>query len=197
MLKKLVALSALSAALIVAPGGTPANADPDYTPGVLPTQTIIDVEVGAAGESSTLFVSASANSVVPPEGDIAVELYAGTGAAREGKARGKAAAPILSTTVHFEGDPVAIETPALPKGSYTVTAAFTPDDGGAFLDSDNTAQFRVRVGGDTGGVDESEGSGGLPNTGGPNLMWLLLGGGLVAAGASGVAYGRRREDALA
>ena len=37
----------------------------------------------------------------------------------------------------------------------------------------------------------------LPSTGGPELLWLLLGAGLVVAGASSVAYSRRRSTALA
>lgn len=192
MLKKLMALGALSAALTVGASATPAHADVDYSEGQLPTKTVIDIDAGAAGDPVTLFVSATANYDTPPEGDIAVKLLAASGNARGGRA--VAAAPLLTTTVHFVDEPVAIEAGSLPAGRYIVTAAFTPDDRGFFGDSANTRRFTLGAG-EAGG--DEDGDGGLPNTGGPNMMWLLFGGGLVAAGAGGVTYARRRDDATA
>ncbi|GAA4803901.1 LPXTG cell wall anchor domain-containing protein [Nocardioides caeni] len=186
MLKKLVALGALSAALVAVPA-TSASADDNYAGGPLPTETIIEVQSDGPGKPVTLFVSATANFPTPPEGDIAVELLPAGSAART--ARAVAAAPLLSTTVHFVDEPVAIAGPSLPEGRYLVTAEFTPDDPNQFLPSDASLVFRLAEDGDT---DDGED---LPNTGGPNMMWLLLGGGLLAAGAGGVTYGRRREDA--
>lgn len=189
MLKKLIGLGVLSAALVAAPAGT-ASADP-YSP-LLPTQTHIEVVVAEPGKPVLLDVSASANYPTPPEGDIEVTLSAASGNARG--ARAVAAAPLFTTTVHFVDDEVRVTGPTLPRGRYLATAALTPDDETLFLPSDAAVAFRVGAGGAPG---DGEDDGALPDTGGPNMMWLLLGTGLLAAGAGGVGYGRRREDATA
>ncbi len=190
MLKKLIALGALSAALVAVPVGT-ADAEP-YAP-QLPTQTHIEVVVAEPGKAVLLDVSASANYPTPPEGDIAVQISAAASTARG--ARAVAAAPLFSTTVHFVDDEVRVTGPRLPRGRYLATAAFTPDNADLFLESDAATAFRIGAGGGPG--DDDNGGGGLPDTGGPNLMWLLLGTGLLAAGAGGVTYSRRRETATA
>ncbi len=187
MLRKLAALAALSAAVVVAPTGS-AVAEP-YTPQI-PTVTHIEVLVAEPGEPVVLAVSASANYPTPPEGDIAVSLSAASGTARG--ARAVQAAPLLTTTVHFVDEPVKVTGPVLPRGRYTASAALTPADGDLFLPSDTTIAFRMGAGGETGGEDDSD-NGGLPNTGGPNVLWLILGSGLVAAGAGSVGYARRRQ----
>lgn len=188
MLRKTVALAALAAAFVVAPA-TSAVADP-YSPKI-PTETSIEVTSTGPGDPISIVVSASANYPTPPEGDIAVAISASSSAAGGGQS--VVAAPLFTTTVHFVDQPITIEGPGLPKGSYIGTASLTPDDSGLFLPSDDTDAFRIGVAGETGGEEE----GGLPNTGGPNVMWLVLGTGLVAAGAGGVGYGRRREGAAA
>ncbi len=187
MLKKLAALAALSVAVVATPVAT-AEADP-YTPQI-PTVTHIEVLVAEPGERVVLQVSASANHPTPPEGDIAVSLSAASGTARG--ARAVQAAPLLSTTVHFVDEPVRITGPVLPGGRYTASAALTPTDGALFLPSDTTTAFRVGAAGETGGQDDGD-NGGLPSTGGPDLMWLVLGTALVGAGIGGVGYGRRRQ----
>ncbi|HWJ65991.1 MAG TPA: hypothetical protein VNT31_04900 [Nocardioides sp.] len=191
MLRKLIALAALSAAVVVAPA-TPVQADEGYSPKI-PTETHITAKVKGPGKPVILHVRASANHPTPPEGDIRVTLSAASSTARG--ARAVAAAPLFTTTVHFVDEPVRIEGPALASGRYIATAEFTPDDADTFLPSDDLTGFRVGAGGETGG--ETEDNGGLPDTGGPNLLWLLLGTGLVAAGAGGVGYGRRRGAAAA
>ncbi len=188
VLRKLVALSALVAAFVAVPATT-AVAEP-YTPQI-PTRTLIEVTVQDPGEPVILHVSASANYPTPPEGDIAVQLTAPGTAARGAQA--VVAAPIFTTTVHFVDDPVRIVGPRLPKGTYLASAEFTPDDVDLFLPSDDSTRFRVGAGGGDDGDDD--GNDGLPNTGGPNMMWLILGGGLVAAGAGGVGISRRRQTA--
>ncbi|MBU2696240.1 MULTISPECIES: LPXTG cell wall anchor domain-containing protein [Pimelobacter] len=187
MLRKLVALAALAAAFVVVPTAA-ASADP-YSPKI-PTQTHIEVVVNGPGKPITLKVSASANYPTPPEGDIAIQVSAGGSAARN--ARGLVAAPVFTTTVHFVDQVVSVEGPRLPKGSYLARAALTPDDADTFLPSSALTDFRIGAGG-TPDKDDN----GLPNTGGPDLLWLLLGGGLVAAGVGGVGYGRRRSGVLA
>ncbi|MCX6400442.1 MAG: LPXTG cell wall anchor domain-containing protein [Propionibacteriales bacterium] len=189
MLRKTIALAALGAALVVAPA-TSAVADP-YTPKI-PTETVIEVTSTGPGDPITIVVSSSANYPTPPEGDIAVTISKSSGTARS--ARSVVAAPLFTTTVHFVDEPITIEGPGLPKGSYIGTAELTPDDTGLFLPSDDTDLFRVGADGETGGEEDD---GGLPNTGGPNFMWLILGTGLVGAGAGGVTYSRRRQDAAA
>lgn len=187
MLRKLAALAALSVAVVVTPV-TGAHADP-YTPQI-PTVTHIQVLKAEPGERVVLQVSASANYATPPEGDIAVSLSAASGTARG--ARAVQAAPLLTTTVHFVDEPVKITGPVLPRGRYTASAALTPSNGALFLPSETSIAFRIGVAGETGGQDDSD-NGGLPNTGGPNLLWLVLGGALVGVGVGGVGYGRRRE----
>ncbi|TWG90940.1 hypothetical protein L615_002000000590 [Nocardioides sp. J9] len=184
MLRKLVALTALSVAVAVAPVTT-ASAEP-YTPKI-PTETQIVVVDAQVGKPVELEVSASANYPTPPEGDIKVQVLAASSTARG--ARAVAAAPLFTTTVHFVDEAVAVTGPALPQGRYIATAAFTPDDAGLFLPSDASTAFRLGAGAPDDGDD-----GGLPGTGGPNLMWLLLGTALVGAGAAGVGYGRRRQQ---
>ncbi|GAA3675830.1 hypothetical protein GCM10022237_39260 [Nocardioides ginsengisoli] len=184
MLRKLAALATMVAASVVAPVGS-AHAD-DYSPKI-PTQTRIQVVVGDPGQPITIKVGSSANYPTPPEGDIAVRISGQSSSARA--ARSAAAAPIFSTTVHFVDKTISIEGPRLPKGTYLGTAHLTPDDGDLFLPSSDTTEFRV--GAVPGG--EGDNNGNLPNTGGPDVMWLLLGGGLLVAGAGGVGFGRRRS----
>lgn len=188
MLRKIAALAALSAAVVVAPVGS-ATADDGYNEVMIPTETLIVVVDAEVGEPVELAVSASANHPTPPEGDIEVKLFAASGTARG--ARAVAAAPLFTTTVHFVDDAVPVTGPSLPRGRYIATAALTPDDAALFLPSDDSTTFRLGVG----GTDEGD-DGSLPNTGGPNMMWLLLGTALVGAGVGGVGYGRRRQQGL-
>ncbi|MCR1782772.1 LPXTG cell wall anchor domain-containing protein [Nocardioides carbamazepini] len=193
MLKKLAALAMLTAAFAVAPS-TPAQAD-GYTPKI-PTVTTIKVIANEAGKPVVLEVSASANHPTPPAGNIAITLATGGTAARG--ARALVAAPVFTTTVHFVDQAIRVEGPRLPKGKYVATAALTPDNAALFLPSSGTTQtFRVDSDDDNGSGGGGDQGAGLPNTGGPDLMWLLLGGGLVVAGAGGVSYGRRRIAAVA
>lgn len=187
MLKKFVALATLAMAFAVVPTGT-ASADP-YSPKI-PTQTHIEVVVNGPGKPITLKVSASANYPTPPEGDIAIQVSAGGSAARN--ARALVAAPVFTTTVHFVDDVVSVEGPRLPQGTYLARAALSPDDTATFLPSSATTDFRIGA-----GTPDDDDNDGLPNTGGPDLLWLLLGGGLVVAGAGGVGYGRRRTASVA
>ena len=91
--------------------------------------------------------------------------------------------------MRFVDTPIRVEGPRLPQGTYLARAALTPDNAALFLPS-AASTVTFRVGADAvGGKSASA----LPNTGGPDLAWLLLGGGLVAVGAGGVGYGRRRS----
>lgn len=189
MLRKIAALAALSAAVVVTPVGS-ATADGGYSGMQIPTETLIVVVDAEVGQPVELAVSASANHPTPPEGDIEVKLFAASGTARG--ARAVASAPLFTTTVHFVDDAVPVTGPSLPKGRYIATAALTPDNTDLFLPSDDTTAFRLGAG--TGGEGDDDDN--LPNTGGPNMMWLLLGTALVGAGAGGVGYGRRRGEGV-
>lgn len=189
MLRKIAALAALSAAVVVTPVGS-ATADDGYNEVMVPTETLVVVVEAELGKPVELAVSASANYPTPPEGDIEVKILAASGTARG--ARAVASAPLFTTTVHFVDDAVPVTGPSLPRGRYIATAALTPDDAELFLPSDDTTAFRLGKSG-TGGEDDN---GNLPNTGGPNMMWLLLGTALVGAGAGGVGYGRRRQQGV-
>lgn len=185
MLTRLSALCLLVAAFVAAPA-TLAAAEP-YTP-KLPTQTHIQVDIAGPGKPVILHVSASANYPTPPEGDIKVKLFSARSTARG--ARAVAAAPLMTRTVHFTDEPVRIDGPRLGYGSYTATAAFTPDNSDLFLPSDNMKGFRV--GDEISPVTANAPNDGLPNTGGPSLVWLVLGAGLVVAGAGTIGFGRRQ-----
>lgn len=190
MLRKLAAMAALSFTVVVMPAGI-AQADDNYGGTKIPTATHITVVRAEPGKPVLLDVSASANDPRTPEGDIDVAISAASSTARGAQA--VAAAPLFTTTVHFDGDVIRVTGPTLPRGRYLATAALTPDDLDYFLPSDTATTFRIKVGGDTDGEEDDDN---LPNTGGPDMMWLLLGGALVAAGAGGVAYGRRRAQGV-
>lgn len=187
MLKKLAALAMLAAAFAVAPSA-PANAEDGYTVKI-PTVTHIQVITAEPGEPLVLEVSASANYPTPPAGNIAVTVSSSGTAARG--ARALVAKPVFTTTVHFTDKPVRVKGPRLPKGAYLARAELSPDNAALFLPSSDTTRFRI------GSVDGGDRGGVLPNTGGPDMLWLVLGGGLVAVGAGGVGYGRRRATAVA
>ncbi len=187
MLKKFVAPIAMALMFALAPLSG-AHAD-GYTPKI-PTTTQITVLSNAAGKPVELAVSASANYPTPPAGNIAVTLSAAGTAARG--ARVLAMKAVFSTTVHFVDKAVVVTGPALPEGKYVATAALTPDNQNLFLPSNNLT-FTFRVGAEEvgGKVAHPAAGSGLPNTGGPDLIWLLLGSGLVTAGAAGVMLSRR------
>ncbi|MBM0128098.1 LPXTG cell wall anchor domain-containing protein [Pimelobacter simplex] len=189
MLKKLAALATLAVAFTVAPSA-PSSAEDGYTVKI-PTVTDIQVITAEPGEPIVLQVSASANYPTPPAGNIAVTVSSG-GSAAQG-AQAVVAKPVFTTTVHFTDKPVRVKGPRLPKGGYLAHAALSPDNAALFLPSSDTARFRI--GAADGGGDDKGGA--LPNTGGPDLLWLVLGGGLVAAGVGSVSYGRRRATAAA
>jgi len=188
VLPRIVAPLLLALASLIAIPGT-ANADP-YAPQV-PTRTTITVKVGQAGEPVVLGLRVSANADEKPTGTLEVTLGA------VGPAAGDAAPADWSTTVRHDGGTTLVEGPELVDGkTYVVTAAYTPDSA-TFLASDATERFTV--GGDGGGDDGDDGDndndgGLLPDTGGPTVLWLVLGLVLVAGGAGVVVYARRKES---
>ena len=82
-------------------------------------------------------------------------------------------------------------------GHYVVHARFHAADGSTFKDCHNNTAFDVRNGDGPGpgpgpdpGIDNPDGL--LPDTGGPNLLWLILGLMLVGSGG-GLVYAAKRK----
>lgn len=110
---------------------------------------------------------------------------------------------VWSRTVDYPGHPIRVDGPVLgTEGSYRVTAAFRAEDPRMFRRCADAAEFAVdAVGGEQDpDRDPEQGPGGdslggiLPDTGGPDLLWLLLGLALVGGGAGAVVYSRRRHQ---
>lgn len=166
----------------------PADAAPDpYSPSV---QTSCRIDVPAVvepGKKFTIAVSVRANSPTEPEGQIRL----GISAPGEGT--------VWDKTVPYDGGTEKVLGPALTAGDdYEVRGRFQPRDD-AFAQCRGAVSFDVRSQGDQrdpdGDGDGDEQGGLLPDTGGPALLWLLLGLGLVGGGTAAVVYSRRRAAA--
>jgi hypothetical protein len=183
-------VSVFAAALAMAPvglAGTPAHADDSYAPEV-PTSCHVDVPTVKVGRRVVLEIEVSSNSNLPEVGSVDLAIST-AGPARAARASRVAARGVVWTrTVRYEGSPIKVVGPRLPRGQYRVTMEFTPDSG-EFIGCRNAARFRVGAGGDNGGEDDDNPN--LPNTGGPHLSLLLVGLALLAAGGGGVAESRR------
>ncbi|WP_156392102.1 MULTISPECIES: hypothetical protein [unclassified Nocardioides] len=176
LLLPVVAIVALFAPL------SPANADP-YPPTV-PTSCHVSVPSVVAGERVVLRVVVSASSNIAVTGTVEVTVSRRAAAARA--ARSARSAP-WTTTVRYDGSPLRIVGPRLSRGDHVATIKFVPD-GNTFTGCEDAVRFRVggvRGTGDVGGVD-----GNLPDTGGPRLLVLLTGLGLLVAGAGFVRRSR-------
>jgi LPXTG-motif cell wall-anchored protein len=199
-LKKLAAVLALvMASFVVAPGLlAPAQAADDYTAGVR-TSCHIDVPAivrvnhsprvtitvrpnAPAGAASTRAVRRAAQ----PTGTVELSII-------------KGGTSIFSRTVDYNGRPVTIQGPVIRQpGHYVVRARFRTADGTEFKSCHNNDAFDVRAG--QGPNDDGPGpnpgnqnpDGLLPDTGGPDLFWLLLGLALVGSGGGLVLAAKRR-----
>lgn len=176
-----IVLGALIAALAFLPG-TAAHADP-YGPGTLPTSCTVETPGAVDGKRVVVEVTVTANAVDQPQGTVDVSI-----SRRGAAARGRAvqAAPVWTKKVTYDGIPVRITGPELDPGQYVVNMRFRPSSN-AYSGCRNALVFGVG-----GEVDaESAGPGGLPNTGGPHLAFLLLGVGLVVGGGTVASRSRR------
>ncbi|WP_183094590.1 LPXTG cell wall anchor domain-containing protein, partial [Nocardioides stalactiti] len=163
-------------------------AAPDpYSPSA---ETECSVEVPSVvepGDRVVIRVSVASNTPTPPTGEIDVEILAVPG--------GKS---LFSKTVAYSGGVKRIVGPALPDDEkYEVTTRFRPSDD-SFLRCRVNALFAVDNATDNNGPDDNDNGpdGLLPDTGGPAMLWLLLGVGLVGGGAGAVVYSRRRSAAV-
>ncbi|MEZ0579242.1 hypothetical protein [Nocardioides sp. MH1] len=142
-----------------------------------------------AGQKVHIKLSVDANSPTPPTGSVTLVLLAGPagGVARVDLSE------IWSRTVHYSGGTKTVIGPALQAAQhYKVAMKFHPSDD-TFRKCSAAALFAVEAVND----HQHNGGGGpgglLPDTGGPALLWLLLGVGLVGGGTGSVVYARRRR----
>jgi hypothetical protein len=146
---------------------SPASAD-DYTP-ALPTSCRVTVPATVVGDRVVVRVRVSVAGNVQPTGTVTVAVDKS-----------------FSKKVRYDGVPVEVLGPRLSRGEHKASATFVPDDAKKFSGCRDDVKFAV--GAEHGGG----GTGGLPNTGGPHLGFLLAGVGLVATGGGLVERGRRR-----
>lgn len=189
MVKLLTALGVFVALVLAAPGAH-ASSSPSieecpassYAP-LIPTEVEIEVDAKIrVGQKVTLRLDAKANTGEPIAGTLEVTVKA--------TSRGAVAASTTTQTHRFTGTPIVADFGRLPRGSYDVTAVFTPDDGCVYAASRATESFDVVAAqAIAGATAESV----LPNTGGPSQWWLLLALLLVSGGAGSIAYARRRS----
>ncbi|UUW89577.1 MULTISPECIES: hypothetical protein [Pimelobacter] len=170
MRRLLVLASAVIALLVVAlcvPGAARADTDP-YSPKV-PTSCHVSVPAAVVGQRVVVRVRVEASDGQDPRGTVRLTLNSEP----------------WSTTVAYDGAPLRIVGPRMKPGKHTARVRFTPQ-GNRYTGCRDEAPFGI------GGEDHGPPPDGLPNTGGPSLLVLLSGLGLVAAGGGLVEVGRRR-----
>lgn len=188
MTKRLASLLSLLCLLTLgtvgpAVGMPSAGADP-YT-ALVNTQCEVTTPVAKSGERFEVTVRVRANSTTDPQGRVTVRLQRTPGG------------EIWKKTVAFSGTPVHLVGPELEaSGSYRATAVFHAAEGSIFRGCSGSAAFTVDQDGSTDDDPDDGGSQGgiLPDTGGPNLWWLVLGLALVGTGAGTVVIARRGGD---
>lgn len=206
-MKKLAAVLALIlTSFVVAPGlvAPAAGAEDDpYTAGIRTSCNLSVPAVVTAGHAPKIRVYVRPNSASGAAGarsDRAAaraEMPTGTVSIRITKS----GTSIFTRTVPYRGTPVTIQGPVLTElGGYVVHARFRTADGTVFKSCHNNAAFDVRSDRDGPGPGPGPGpnpgphhpDGLLPDTGGPNLWWLILGLVLVGSGG-GLVYVAKRQ----
>lgn len=179
-MRRLLLLPIVACLALFAPVA-PASADEGYEETEVPTSCRVTVPSAVVGERVVLrvVVSASTNRAVTGSVEIKVSRAAARVAAR---------AATWTKTVRYEDSPLRVVGPRLSRGDHIASIRFVPDDE-LFIGCDDRVRFRVgRQGsGEVGGTDAE-----LPDTGGPHLLALLFGAGLVATGG-GLVGGSRRS----
>ncbi len=195
-MKKLAAVLAFAlTSIVVTPAlVAPADAADDPYPAGVSTSCHLAVKaVISVGTAPRIRIHVRANApaeaagkAVRPTGSVTVSISKdGTG--------------IYSKTVAYNGSPVTIQGSVLNEpGRYRVHGTFRAAEGSAFKPSQRDTSFALRANSD--GPDEGPGpnpgvsnpSGLLPDAGGPNAIWLLLGLTLVGGGGGLVLAAKRR-----
>lgn len=169
MRRLLVLVSAVIAFFVVVlsvPGSARADTDP-YSPKV-PTSCHVSVPAAVVGQRVVVRVRVEATDGQDPRGTVRLSI----------------SSPPWSTTVAYDGAPLRIVGPRVMPGKHVARVRFVPK-GNRYSGCRDAAPFGI--GGEDNGPSED-----LPDTGGPYLLVLLSGLGLVAAGGGLVEVGRRR-----
>lgn len=138
-------------------------------------------------------VKVTANSPDTPTGTVTLTLHSSPGGAGQSL---PATADLdgWTRTIDYAGGTERVTGPAFPKtGDWMVTAVFHPADN-KFRGSRDAWIFKVIAGSGDNPGDGDDNGGLLPDTGGPALLWLVLGIGLVGGGAGAVVLARRRRE---
>jgi len=198
-LAAMVTLAALSSFGVSLAGVSAQAADDPYSAGVPTSCNLTVPAVVRVGTAPSIRIHVQPNSPSPkakapsPKGEVTVSISkGGTG--------------IFSRTVAYNGSPVTIQGPVITQpGRYQVHGKFKTDDGDVFKSCSSVTAFDVSAGqnpddpggpggpGPDGGTTDPDG-GLLPDTGGPDLRWLLLALALVGSGAGLLYTARRRPD---
>lgn len=170
-----------AASLVGAPSAAHASAPDPYSGGIT-TECSISVPAHLqVGDKVKITVKVKANSPTPPTGklDLAISEHGNQ---------------LWAKTVSYHGGTKTVVARSLPKGNdYRATARFRPADK-SFKPCHAGVQFAVAGTNDHNHHGHDGGPGGLlPDTGGPALLWLLLGIGLVGGGSGAVVYARRKQ----
>ena len=173
MRRLLVLPGAVMALFVLLLAGAPGAHADDYVPTV-PTGCHLTVPATVVGDHVVIRVRISA-ATGTPTGQVAVTIPRRPDA--------------WTTTARYEGKPLRLIGPKLPKGDHVAQVVFTPDDA-RFTGCSDRAPFSV--GGEGGGGHGGTGGENLPNTGGPSVMWLIGGAGLLLTGGGLVERGRRK-----
>lgn len=180
-----------AAALVGAPANAVATA-PDPYSGSIETDCRVSVPaVVEPGKNLVITIRVAANTPTPPTGDVDIAVTTRPGGST-----------VWRKSVDYRGGTQKVIGPKLDEGrGYTVTSRYRPGDS-AFARCRGNLAFAVDNAGGHNGPgndnDNGDGPGGLlPDTGGPALLWLLLGVGLVGGGSATVVAARRRTPATA
>ncbi len=174
----------------------PDAAAPDPYSTKINTRTVVTTPTPIrTGTAVDISVKVTANSPETPTGEITLRLSPAPGGS--GQSRVAAAGPADWTrTIQYDGGTDHVTGPSFPEtGFWLVTAVFTPD-GNTFRGSRDGWVLEVADGGANPGADDGDDNGLLPDTGGPALLWLLLGVALVGGGAAAVIVARRRRTSV-
>ncbi|HET9421613.1 MAG TPA: LPXTG cell wall anchor domain-containing protein [Nocardioides sp.] len=172
-------------------------ADDDYTAGVRTSCNLTVPAVVSVGRAPRIRIHVQPNAPAEAAGTRA--------AARADRPTGsvtvsirKGGVGIFSKTVDYNGSPVTIQGPVLTQpGRYQVHGTFRTADGSVFKSCQSDTSFELAtnndgpdVPGPNPGVQNPGGL--LPDTGGPNVVWLLLGLTLVGGGGGLVFAAKKR-----
>ncbi len=190
MPKLLAALATVITVCLIAPAA-PASAD-DYSVGI-PTRTVVDAPPSVPPQATidaVITVTANADGA-SPTGSLSITV---TPRAAERGEDGEGDRSARPRTVAYDGSPVTVTLPGRSPGEYTITAAFTPSAPEIYGPSQGADSYVVAAG--KAPSDPDDGAtppGGLPDTGGPHTLWLLLGLVLLGVGGATVRQARRRD----